>query len=151
MSSARVVTLLTRDGRAHTAQVAAVRTWGTVRRLLDESQSDDEVVPLPNVESPALEALLRYAEFEAAGHGSATLAAFSADFVAALNGAALTEALVAADYLDASSVLDVLCGAVADRLRGLSASEIRAELGVDADMPAAEEEAARAQVCWALS
>jgi len=106
-------------------------------------------VPLPNVESPALETLLRYAEFEAAGHGAATLSAFSAEFAASLAGAALTEALVAADYLDAASVLDVLCEAVTARLRGLSASQIRAELGVDADMPAGEEEAARAQVCWA--
>lgn len=118
--------LLTSD--RHVFDVDSDLGSGTIRRLREEIDGGDDVIPLFNIDAHVMALLI---EIYGVKDDDTKVAEFyhehRKDVCALLQGA---------EYLDMDEVLDALCKSIADQLRGKSVSEMRAVLGVEDDLGA---------------
>lgn len=64
---------------------------------------------------------------------------------------ALFELIMAADYLDVMSLLDLICQIVADMIKGKTPEEICQTFSIQNDFTPEEEDKIRSQSSWAFS
>ncbi|KAL2468505.1 SKP1-like protein 1A [Forsythia ovata] len=135
----------------------------TIKHMIEDGCADTSI-PLPNVTSKILAKVIEYCKrhVEAAAKASADgtpatadrvadddLKAFDADFVK-VDQSTLFDLILAANYLNIKSLLDLTCQTVADMIKGKTPEEIRKTFNIKNDFTPEEEEEVRRENAWAF-
>lgn len=149
------------DGEIFDTDVQIARCSGTIKTMLDDlgmDEGEDEIVPLPNVNSAILKKVLQWANFhkddaqpaeddENKEKRTDDISSWDADFLKVDQGT-LFELILAANYLDIKGLLDVTCKTVANMIKGKTPDEIRKTFNIKNDFTPAEEEQVRKENEW---
>ncbi|KAL9276702.1 hypothetical protein ACSQ67_025715 [Phaseolus vulgaris] len=120
-----------------------------------EDDCADSGIPLPNVTSKILAKVIEYCKkhVDAANPddkpSEEDLKAWDADFVK-VDQATLFDLILAANYLNIKSLLDLTCQTVADMIKGKTPEEIRKTFNIKNDFTPEEEEEVRRENQWAF-
>ncbi|KAL5556440.1 hypothetical protein UlMin_038676 [Ulmus minor] len=114
-------------------------------------------IPLPNVTSKILSKVIEYYKKhvetpkldERATTVDDELKAWDADFVK-VDRATLFDLILAANYLNIKSLLDLTCQTVADMIEGKTPEEIRKTFNIKNDFTPEEEDKVRRENQWAF-
>ncbi|KAL1542882.1 SKP1-like protein 1A [Salvia divinorum] len=150
------ITLRSSDGEEFEVEEVVAQESQTVKYLI-EDVSGGSAIPLPNVTGKILAKVIEYCKRHvdaASKDGDKTgsdeeLKAFDADFVK-VDQATLFDLILAANYLDIKSLLDLTCQAVADMIKGKTPEEIRKTFNIKNDFTPDEEEQVRKENQWAF-
>merc|ERR1712146_552100 len=114
-------------------------------------------IPLPNVSAKILEKVVQYCEYHPknptapadGGDDKRTdnIAPWDAEFCK-VDQATLFELILAANYLDIKSLLDLTCKTVANMIKGKTPEQIRATFNIKNDFTPEEEEQVRKENAW---
>ncbi|KAG5060952.1 hypothetical protein AAZX31_01G151300 [Glycine max] len=154
MSSAKKITLKSSDGEAFEVDEAVALESQTIKHMIEDDCADSGI-PLPNVTSKILAKVIEYCKkhVEAANPedkpSEDDLKAWDADFVK-VDQATLFDLILAANYLNIKSLLDLTCQTVADMIKGKTPEEIRKTFNIKNDFTPEEEEEVRRENQWAF-
>ena len=118
-----------------------------------------EEVPIPNVSGVDMQMFIRFAEkdVELGERGSTGARAqeemwneFKAVEFGTLPNERIFSLIVAANYLNYKEMLTYLCQVIANKIKGKSPEEIRAEFNIKNDFTPEEEEEIRRENAWAF-
>ncbi|KFB39175.1 S-phase kinase-associated protein 1-like [Anopheles ziemanni] len=155
------IKLQSSDGEVFDTDVQIAKCSGTIKTMLEDlgmDEGDDEVVPLPNVNSAILRKVLQWATFhkddpipveddDSKEKRTDDISSWDADFLKVDQGT-LFELILAANYLDIKGLLDVTCKTVANMIKGKTPEEIRKTFNIKNDFTPAEEEQVRKENEW---
>ncbi|KAI8029794.1 SKP1-like protein 1A [Camellia lanceoleosa] len=120
-----------------------------------EDDCAHSVIPLPNVTSKILAKVIEYCkkhvQVSKTQDRSAEddLKTWDSDFVK-VDQPTLFDLILAANYLNIKSLLDLTCQTVADMIKGKTPEEIRKTFNIKNDFSADEEEEVRRENQWAF-
>ncbi|KAJ7530072.1 hypothetical protein O6H91_15G077800 [Diphasiastrum complanatum] len=129
----------------------------TVKNMIEDTGTDSPI-PLPNVSSKILAKVIEYCKYhvdaQKLGEDKATIPeeeikTWDADFVK-VDQATLFDLILAANYLNIKSLLDLTCQTVADMIKGKTPEEIRKTFNIKNDFTPEEEEEVRRENQWAF-
>ncbi|XVE48847.1 hypothetical protein DITRI_Ditri01bG0034800 [Diplodiscus trichospermus] len=157
-STSKKIMLKSSDGEAFEVDEAVAVQSQTIKHMIEDDCADNEI-PLPNVTSKILSKVLEYCKKHVdAAAAAATdkekgadeeLKAWDADFVK-VDQNTLFDLILAANYLDIKSLLDLTCQTVADMIKGKTPEEIRKNFNIKNDFTPEEEEEVRRENQWAF-
>ncbi|MQM04121.1 hypothetical protein Taro_036911 [Colocasia esculenta] len=153
------LTLKSSDGEVFEVEEAVAMESQTIRNLIEDECTAD-AIPLPNVAGRILAKVIEFCKkhVESAakkGDESADrvvddeLKTWDADFVK-VDQATLFDLILAANYLNIKSLLDLTCQTVADMIKGKTPEEIRKTFNIKNDFTPEEEEEVRRENQWAF-
>ncbi|KAK4583895.1 hypothetical protein RGQ29_021852 [Quercus rubra] len=154
MSSSKKITLKSSDGEAFEVEEAVALESQTIKHMIEDDCADNGI-PLPNVTSKILAKVIEYCK----KHVESTCAdertsdedlkAWDTEFVR-VDQATLFDLILAANYLNIKSLLDLTCQTVADMIKGKTPEEIRKTFNIKNDFTPEEEEEVRRENQWAF-
>ncbi|KAK4424041.1 SKP1-like protein 1A [Sesamum alatum] len=162
-ASAKMIVLKSSDGETFEVEEAVAVESQTIKHMIEDNCADTSI-PLPNVTSKILAKVIEYckrhvdAAAKANADGALTpadkvvdedLKAFDAEFVKVDQGT-LFDLILAANYLNIKSLLDLTCQTVADMIKGKTPEEIRKTFNIKNDFTPEEEEEVRRENAWAF-
>jgi S-phase kinase-associated protein 1 len=120
-----------------------------------DAMCDADAIPVPNVSSHTMTLVVSYyarlAELETTGDVAPNaMTTFRAGFFQSLEQRELFDVLEAANYLEATRLLDDACVFVASMIRGKTSAQIREIFRLAHDMTDAEQRDLSSQFSWAL-
>ncbi|KAF5204711.1 Skp1-like protein 1a [Thalictrum thalictroides] len=151
MSMTKKVTLKSSDGEAFDVEETVILQSQTIKHMIEDECADDGI-PVPNVTSKILAKVIEYCKQHAEGGESteeAVLKKWDADFVS-VDLATLFDLILAANYLDIKSLLDLTCQTVADMIKGKTPEEVRNIFNIKNDFTPEEEAEVRRENQWAF-
>ncbi|KAA8537489.1 hypothetical protein F0562_027097 [Nyssa sinensis] len=156
MSSTRKITLKSSDGETFEVDEAVALESQTIKHMIEDDCADNGI-PLPNVTSKILSKVVEYCKKHVEAPKSEDraaavdddLKAFDAEFVKVDQGT-LFDLILAANYLNIKSLLDLTCQTVADMIKGKTPEEIRKTFNIKNDFTQEEEEEVRRENQWAF-
>ncbi|EXB60668.1 SKP1-like protein 1B [Morus notabilis] len=156
MSSGRKITLKSSDGETFEVDEAVALESQTIKHMIEDDCADNGI-PLPNVTSKILSKVIEYCKKhveapksdDRASSADDDLKAWDADFVK-VDQATLFDLILAANYLNIKSLLDLTCQTVADMIKGKTPEEIRKTFNIKNDFTPEEEEEVRRENQWAF-
>jgi S-phase kinase-associated protein 1 len=137
------IELKSNDGYSFYVDVQVANMSRTIKTMLEDlgmDENDDEVIPLPNVESEQLKLVIEWAEHhrndppreEVENKETYQISEWDRQFIQGLTWEKRFELLLTANYLDISGLMDDLCRFTADNgIKGKTPEEIRAEFSKD--------------------
>jgi len=155
------IKLQSSDGEIFEVDVEIAKASVTIKTMLEDlgrDEEDEEVVPLPNVNSTILKKVIQWATYhkddppppeEDDGKDKRTddISSWDSDFLKVDQGT-LFELILAANYLDIKGLLDVTCKTVANLIKGKTPEEIRKTFNIKNDFTQAEEDQVRKENEW---
>jgi S-phase kinase-associated protein 1 len=155
------VSLVSQEGDSFDVRVRVASQSELVRAMIDEDQDADEnqEVPLPNCTTAVLAKVLEFCEHHdgapfrgipkplASADMREVVPEWDAAFVD-IEQELLFELILAANYLDIKSLLDLTCAKVASMIKGRSPEEIRKTFSIVNDFTAEEEAQVREENKW---
>lgn len=155
------IKLQSSDGESFEIDLEVARQSVTIKTMLEDlgwDESDDDPVPLPNVNAAILKKVVQWATFhkddppppeddENKEKRTDDICTWDAEFLKVDQGT-LFELILAANYLDIKGLLDVTCKTVANMIKGKSPEEIRKTFNIKNDFTPAEEEQVRKENEW---
>ena len=153
-STGRKIILKSSDGENFEVDEAVALESQTIKHMIEDDCADNEI-PLPNVTSKILSKVLEYCKkhVDAAADKEKTpddeLKVWDADFVK-VDQNTLFDLILAANYLNIKSLLDLTCQTVADMIKGKTPEEIRKTFNIKNDFTPEEEEEVRRENQWAF-
>ncbi|MED6121326.1 SCF ubiquitin ligase complex protein SKP1b [Stylosanthes scabra] len=154
MASTKKITLKSSDGEAFEVDEAVALESQTIKHMIEDDCADSGI-PLPNVTSKILAKVIEYCKKHvdaAASEEKPTeedLKMWDAEFVK-VDQATLFDLILAANYLNIKSLLDLTCQSVADMIKGKTPEEIRKTFNIKNDFTPEEEEEVRRENQWAF-
>ncbi|KAG2698295.1 hypothetical protein I3760_07G144700 [Carya illinoinensis] len=156
MSSGRKITLKSSDGETFEVDEAVALESQTIKHMIEDDCADNGI-PLPNVTSKILSKVIEYCKKhveapkaeERAASLDEDLKTWDAEFVR-VDQATLFDLILAANYLNIKSLLDLTCQNVADMIKGKTPEEIRKTFNIKNDFTPEEEEEVRRENQWAF-
>jgi len=156
-----IIKLQSSDGEVFDVDVAVARCSLTIKTMLEDlgmEEGEEEVIPLPNVNSAILRKVISWAthhkddpppaeDDENKEKRTDDISSWDADFLKVDQGT-LFELILAANYLDIKGLLDVTCKTVANMIKGKTPEEIRKTFNIKNDFTPAEEEQVRKENEW---
>lgn len=156
---AKMVTLMSSDHQPYEVTEEVAFMSETVKNTLEETGGEDTSVPLPNVTAKILSKVMEYCKFHVAAKSKTEedkpsktdeeISAWDKDFVK-VDQATLFELILAANYLNIKSLLDLGCLTVANMIKGKTPEEIRKTFNIPNDFTPEEEEEVRRENQWAF-
>lgn len=146
--AAMSVTLISSDLQHFQVPLEVAAQSTTIKNMVEEIGSD-EAVPVPNVSGAILARVIEYCTFHASSPADDARKDFDAGFVKVEHGT-LFGLILAANYLHIKPLLDLMCVAVADKIRGKTTEQIRETFGIKNDFTPEEEDRVRAENQWAF-
>ncbi|GLD95462.1 hypothetical protein PINS_up004107 [Pythium insidiosum] len=157
----RKVNLVSMDGDSFEVSRSIASMSELVKTLISDEQDDDEVqeIPLPNVKSSVLSKVI---EFCSHHHNNPmreiekplksadmhdVVSDWDANFVD-VEQDLLFELILAANYMDIKSLLDLACAKVASMIKGKTPQEIRETFNIVNDFTPEEESQIREENKW---
>ncbi|KAI5319774.1 PREDICTED: SKP1 [Prunus dulcis] len=153
-SSSKKITLKSSDGESFEVEEAVALESQTIKHMIEDDCADNGI-PLPNVTSKILAKVIEYCKkhVDAAKPDEKIsdddLKAWDQDFVK-VDQATLFDLILAANYLNIKSLLDLTCQTVADMIKGKTPEEIRKTFNIKNDFTPEEEEEVRRENQWAF-
>ncbi|KAE8715568.1 SKP1-like protein 1B [Hibiscus syriacus] len=155
-SMGRIITLRSSDGETFEVDEAVALELQTIKHMIEDDCVENGI-PLPNVTSKILSKIIEYCKkhVQAANSDDRSvsiddeLKSWDADFVK-VDQATLFHLILAANYLNIKSLLDLICQTVADVIKGKTPEEIRKTFNIKNDFTPEEEEEVRRENQWAL-
>ncbi|KAL3634334.1 SKP1-like protein 1A [Castilleja foliolosa] len=143
------IVLRTTDEEVFEVEEAVAVQSLTIKHIIEDDCADD-VIPLPNVTGIILSKVIEYCKRHVdASYTDDELKALDAEFVK-VDQTTLVDLILAANYLDIESLLDLTIQAVADIIKDKSPEELRRIFNVDNDYSPEEEEQVRRENQWAF-
>ncbi|PIA28613.1 hypothetical protein AQUCO_06800047v1 [Aquilegia coerulea] len=150
--STKMVTLNSSDGESFDVEEAVILQSQTIKHMIEDDCADNGI-PLPNVTAKILAKVIEYCkkhvEVEGQSIEQEELKSWDADFVR-VDQATLFDLILAANYLNIKSLLDLTCQTVADMIKGKTPEEIRKTFNIKNDFTPEEEEEVRRENQWAF-
>ncbi|KAL9687790.1 hypothetical protein QQ045_032197 [Rhodiola kirilowii] len=153
--SSKKITLKSSDGESFEVDEIVALESQTIKHMIEDDCADSGI-PLPNVTSRILAKVIEYCKKhvesvknETAGAADDDLKAWDTDFVN-VDQATLFDLILAANYLNIKSLLDLTCQTVADMIKGKTPEEIRKTFNIKNDFTPEEEEEVRRENQWAF-
>ena len=132
-----MITLITNDNQEFQVGPEVVQKFKTIKNLMEDGLVTAEgTVPLSDVTGKTLEMVVAYAN--AANEVS----------LEGLSQEALFDGILASNYLEYTELLDTLCHAVANMIKGKTPDEIRKLFNITNDFTPEEEEQVRKENEW---
>ncbi|KAL9241410.1 hypothetical protein vseg_015526 [Gypsophila vaccaria] len=165
-SEKKIITLRSSDGETFEVEETVARESQTIKHMVEDDCADN-VIPLPNVTSKILAKVIEYCKKHVESSNSnddkssetaATAAtavvdddlkSWDAEFVK-VDQSTLFDLILAANYLNIKSLLDLTCQTVADMIKGKTPEEIRKTFNIKNDFTPEEEEEVRRENQWAF-
>ncbi|VVA99780.1 unnamed protein product [Arabis nemorensis] len=154
-SEEKKIVLKTSDGDTFEVDESVALQSQTIAHLIEDDCAKNEV-PLPNVTSQILVKVLEYCQRHVGDGGVLTeeeiadLKKWDAEFVNT-DQSTIFEMILASNYLNVKSLLDLLCQTIADQIAACgSAEEIREKFQIENDFTPEEEEAVRRENQWSF-
>ncbi|XP_057761355.1 SKP1-like protein 1B [Arachis stenosperma] len=154
MASTKKITLKSSDGEAFEVDEAVALESQTIKHMIEDDCADSGI-PLPNVTSKILAKVIEYCKKHVDAAASEekpsekNLQMWDAEFVK-VDQATLFDLILAANYLNIKSLLDLTCQTVADMIKGKTPEEIRKTFNIKNDFTPEEEEEVRRENQWAF-
>ncbi|XP_041010088.1 LOW QUALITY PROTEIN: SKP1-like protein 1A [Juglans microcarpa x Juglans regia] len=152
MSSSKMITLISSDGETFEVNEAVAIESQTIKNGIEDTCTDDGI-PLPKVTGQILAKVLEYCKKhveQAISDDDLAIKDWDAEFVE-VDQATLFGLIMAADYLNIKSLLELTCQTVADMFKGKTpGEEIRKTFNIKNDYSPEEEEEARQENRWAF-
>eukprot|EP00727_Mastigamoeba_balamuthi_P002658 m51a1_g1239 putative cytosolic glycoprotein fp21 (166) ;mRNA; r:552036-552843 len=135
----------------------------TIKNMLEDLAGTDAPIPLPNVDGTILQHVVDYCEYHHAHPGEAekrpeknkvdSFCEWDTKFIAKLSEPSeklfpLFRTILAANYLDIKTLLDILCRAVAGMIKGKTPDQICDTFSIKKDATEQEKEEVRAANKW---
>ncbi|KAL3634322.1 SKP1-like protein 1A [Castilleja foliolosa] len=154
--SSSIIRLGSSDGEVFEVEEAVAVKCQTIKHMIEDDCAYT-VIPLHNVTSVILSKVIEYCKHHVDAaktddKPSSTAAsddAFDADFVK-VDLSTLCELILAANYLNINSLLDLTCKTVANMMKGKTPEEIRKMFKITNDLTPEEEEDIRRENQWAF-
>ncbi|XP_052162567.1 SKP1-like protein 5 [Oryza glaberrima] len=140
------ILLISSDGEHFNVPVAAASLSQLVSNMIEDDCTTNGV-PLPNVASKVIEYCGKHAA--AAEDEEKELKSFDAEFMIDVDKNMLYGLLLASNFLNIKSLLDLCCQHTANLIKGKSPEQIRKEFGIKNDFTPEEEEI-RKENTWAF-
>jgi len=122
----------------------------TVKNMVEDTGLDAPV-PLPMVDSKILIKVIEYCKYHHRAEAEALpeddKSVWDKDFVR-VDDETLFNLILAANYLDIKSLLDLTCKTVADEIKGKTPEEIRTRFNIKNDFTPEEEEEVKRETAW---
>ncbi|KAL6561037.1 SKP1-like protein 4 [Orobanche gracilis] len=162
-SEQKVILLKSSDGEVFEVEERVAVKSQTIKHLIEDDCADN-AIPLPNVTSNILAKVIEYCKYhvdhdaeakfddvyKTADKGSKDeLKDFDEEFVK-VDQDTLFDVILAANYLNIKSLLDLMCGTVANMIRGKTPEEIRKTFHIKNDYTPEEEAEVRRENAWAF-
>ncbi|CAI8600992.1 unnamed protein product [Vicia faba] len=155
-TSAKKINLKSRDGDIFEVDEAVALESQTLRHLIEDNCADGEGIPIPNVTSQILAKVIEYCKkhVEAANSeekpaANDDLKTWDAEFVK-VDQQTLFDLILAANYLDIKSLLDLISQAIAQIVASKTVEETRKMFNIVNDFTKEEEEELRRENKWAF-
>ncbi|KAG2321116.1 hypothetical protein Bca4012_055875 [Brassica carinata] len=152
------IILKSSDNESFEVDEAVALKCETIKHMIEDNCTGDGI-PLPNVTSATLAKVIEYCKKHAeaaAGdreiYGSKediALKAWDEDFVK-VDQPLLFDLILAANFLNVPGLLDLMCMAVANMMRGKTVEQIRTIFHIKKDYTEEEEAEVRADNAWAF-
>lgn len=153
------VTLQSSEGVDVRLSMEAAMTCLTIKNMLEDLPDQGDVpIPLPNMTTKVLKKVVEFCNYHV-DHPEVTqevhrdesrlgeVSSWNKRFCD-VDQALLFDLVLASNYLENRSMLDVLSNVIADSIRGLSTLEIRAKFNLRNDFTPEEEEEVRLENAW---
>ena len=120
----------------------------TVKNMVDDTGFQIHV-PVPMVDSSTLVKVIEYLKYhqKAEEDGTEDTTVWDVNYVK-VDDETLFNLILAANYLDIKSLLDLTCKAVADEIKGKTPEEIRTRFNIKNDFTPEEEEEVKRENAW---
>lgn len=155
------VQLKSKDDKVFTVEKDVACMSTTIKNLIDDIDELDEdtAIPVPNVSGAILEKVVQYCEYHLENPVPAVedksheekrtddIIPWDAEFCQ-VDQSTLFELILAANFLDIKSLLDLTCKTVANMIKGKSPEEIRKLFNIKNDFTPEEEEQIRKENAW---
>ncbi|XP_058728019.1 SKP1-like protein 1A [Vicia villosa] len=155
-TSAKKINLKSSDGEIFVIDEAVALESQTIKHMIEDDCADETGIPLPNVTSKILAKVIEYCNkhVDAANSDGRSvdedeIKNWDAEFVK-VDQKTLFDLILAANYLDIKSLLDLTCKTVADMIKGKTPEEIRKTFNIKNDFTKEEEEEVRRENQWAF-
>lgn len=158
MASTKKINLKSSDGEIFEIDQEVALESQTIKHMIEDDCADDTGIPLPNVTSKVLAKVIEYCKkhVEAAAANSDErrvdendIKTWDAEFVK-VDQDTLFDLILAANYLDIKSLLDLTCKTVAAMIDGKTPEQIRKTFNIKNDYTPEEEEEVRRENLWAF-
>ncbi|KAL8109749.1 SKP1-like protein 20 [Apium graveolens] len=155
-SESKMIMLKSSDNETFEVEEAVAVESQTIKHMIEDDCADT-TIPLPNVSSKILAKVIEYCKKHVESPKSDEvnktvddeLKTFDAEFVK-VDQATLFDLILAANYLNIKSLLDLTCQTVADMIKGKTPEEIRKTFNIKNDFTPEEEEEVRRENAWAF-
>lgn len=154
------VTLESQDGQEFKTTVKTAEMSETLKSLMEDAGTDGKI-PLPNVTGKILAKVIEFCKYHVENPTPVSSAAAAVDGekrtddlctwdidFCKVDQPTLFELILAANYLDIKSLLDVTCKTVANMIKGKTPEEIRKTFNIVNDFTPEEEEQVRKENEW---
>jgi len=152
------VKLQSSQGDEFTVDVEVACLSNVIKAMIDDSGTDD-VVPLPNVKTSTLEKVIEYCKYHRenpapelpkplkSANLSEVVSKWDLDFIS-IDQDAIFDLIMAANYLDIKSLLDLTCATIASMIKGKTPEQIRKQFNITNDFTPEEEAQVREENKW---
>ncbi|KAL5072940.1 hypothetical protein RYX36_011924 [Vicia faba] len=157
-TSTKKVNLKSNDGELFEIDEAVAVESQTIKHMIEDDCADETGIPLPNVTSRILAKVIEYCkkhveapkidEYGMPVDGK-DMKKWDAEFVK-VDQDTLFDLILAANYLDIKSLLDLTCKTVASMMDGRTPDEIRRTFNIKNDYTKEEEQEVRRENQWAF-
>ncbi|XP_019184099.1 PREDICTED: SKP1-like protein 1A [Ipomoea nil] len=150
MSSIKMITLKSSDGEIFEVEEAVALEMQTIKYMIDDGCVDN-AIPIANVTGKILAKVIEYCKShaEAAKTSQDDLKDFDANFVK-VDHTTLLDLILAANFLNVKSLLDLTTKAVANLIEKKTVEEVRKFFNIQNDYTPEEEEEIRKESPWAF-
>ncbi|KAK4477753.1 hypothetical protein RD792_017014 [Penstemon davidsonii] len=156
MSSSKMILLQTSDGDTFELEETVAIQSQTIKHMIEDDCADN-TIPLPNVTSKVMAKVIEYCKCHATKTDKPAdekikddlNKAFDAEFMK-IDLSSIFDLILAANYLDIKSLLDLSCETVADMTKEMSPEEVRTTFNIKNDFTPEEEVQVRKENAWAF-
>ncbi|XP_021771056.1 SKP1-like protein 1A [Chenopodium quinoa] len=153
-SSNKKVILRSSDKETFNVDEKAAMLSQTIKNMIEDLGDNTDPIPLHNVTSKILAKVIEYCNKHANDDNSESsnndeLKQWDKDFLN-VDQETLFDLILAANYMDIKSLLDLTCQCVADMIKGKTPEEIRKTFHIKNDFTPEEEEEVRRENQWAF-
>ncbi|GMP39475.1 hypothetical protein CsSME_00010293 [Camellia sinensis var. sinensis] len=154
MSTSNIIELKSSDGETFEVEEALAIELQTIKCMIEDGFADTSI-PLPNVTGKILAMVIEYCKRHVDSStfddkiAEDELKNFDTEFVKVDHGT-LFDLILAANYLNVKSLLDLTCQTVADKIKGKTPEELNKMFNITPVFTPEEEELVRREYAWAF-
>nr|GLL41321.1 SKP1-like protein 1A [Ipomoea trifida] len=150
MSSTKMIILRSSDGEIFEVEEAVALEMQMIKYMIDD-ECANTTIPIANVTGKILNKVIEYCKShaETAQTSQDDLKDFDANFIK-VDHQTLSDLIIAANFLNIKSLLDLTCQAVANLIEKMTVEEVRKFFNIQNDFTPEEEEEIRMANAWAF-